>query len=462
MIINCDITLKFHHKEVFCKSSKITINSNQILCNFECDNHHAKNLSYIIGEICAQTKKNFQIDKVIHFENAFIEQEKIDICKFQIDISQIKSVHILGSKTTSVSMALYELEWTHSTDKDVDLIFFNCESKEILTKYMDEERINHYNDLTVKHAQKEYVFRYGENLDTVCLRVSHETSDFEIKQLINLVSFYYRIPLHYFLIAKHKSGQARINCKSLLSISTYPSRVNPKDMLVGDDLGNVQEFINKANTKKYFTQADFLNRLVANYVNCQFYDPVNRFVALCISIISLPPKVLSDEKLTKKSKNGIYQLTEVKKVSNLVTELNNQGGSKINIQNINDEVKNGKFITTKEIGKDRNIVNFVQLRDEIIHGLASDEIISFLTKNDILITKLEILNFTIIANMLGFNNIQMNPYYNEFDIFSEKSTCCKILRGKRMYKCRCQLNKYLMIIILAIKRFIRKLDFRNI
>ena len=233
-------------------------------------------------------------------------------------------------------------------------------------------------------------------------------------------------------------------------------------MLVGDDLGNVQEFINKANTKKYFTQADFLNRLVANYVNCQFYDPVNRFVALCISIISLPPKVLSDEKLTKKGKNGIYQLTEVKKVSNLVTELNNQGGSKIDIQNINDEVKNGKFITTKEIGKDRNIVNFVQLRDEIIHGLASDEIISFLTKNDILITKLEILNFTIIANMLGFNNIQMNPDYNEFDIFSEKSTCCKILRGKRMYKCRCQLNKYLMIIILAIKRFIRKLDFRNI
>ena len=63
-----------------------------------------------------------------------------------------------------------------------------------------------------------------------------------------------------------------------------------------------------------------------------------------------------------------------------------------------------------------------ELRDEIIHGLASDEIISFLTKNDILITKLEILNFTIIANMLGFNNIQMNPYYNEFDIFSEKST----------------------------------------
>ena len=161
---------------------------------------------------------------------------------------------------------------------------------------------------------------------------------------------------------------------------------------------------------------------MANYVNCQFYDPVNRFVALCISIISLPPKVLSNEKLTKKGKNGIYQLTEVNKVSNLVTELNNQGGSKIDIQNINGEVKNGKFIITKEFGKGRNIVNFVQLRDEIIHGLASDEIISFLTKNDILITKLEILNFTIIANMLGFNNIQMNPYYNEFDIFSEKST----------------------------------------
>ena len=109
--------------------------------------------------------------------------------------------------------------------------------------------------ITVKHAQKEYVFRYSENLDTVCLRVSHETPDFEINQLINLVSFYYRIPLHYFLIAKHKNGQARINCKSLLSISTNPFRVNPKDMLIGDGLENVQEFINKANTKKYFTKA---------------------------------------------------------------------------------------------------------------------------------------------------------------------------------------------------------------
>lgn len=431
MIISCNITLKFHHKEVFCKACNITIDSNKILCNFECDSHHAKKLSYIIGEICAQKNRNFEIDKVILFKNAFIGQEKIDICKFQLDISQIKSVHILGSQITSVSMALQELEWTHATDKDIDLIYFNCESKGILTKYMDEECINHYNDLTVKHAQKEYVFRYSENLDTVCLRVSHETPDFEINQLINLVSFYYRIPLHYFLIAKHKNGQARINCKSLLSISTNPFRVNPKDMLIGDGLENVQEFINKANTKKYFTKADFLNRLVINYVNCQFYDPVNRFIALCISIISLPPKVLSNEKLTKKSKHGVYQLSEVKKVSNLVTELNNQGGSNIDLQEINIEVMNKKLITTKEIGKGGNIVNFVQLRDEIIHGLASDEIISFLTKNDVLITKLEILDFTIIANMLGFNNIQMDSSYNEFNIFSKKSTYCETKKRKK-------------------------------
>ena len=177
--------------------------------------------------------------------------------------------------------------------------------------------------------------------------------------------------------------------------------------------------------------ADFLNRLVINYVNCQFYDPVNRFIALCISIISLPPKVLSNEKLTKKSKHGVYQLSEVKKVSNLVTELNNQGGSNIDLQEINIEVMNKKLITTKEIGKGGNIVNFVQLRDEIIHGLASDEIISFLTKNDVLITKLEILDFTIIANMLGFNNIQMDSSYNEFNIFSKKSTYCETKKRKK-------------------------------
>lgn len=367
--------------------------------------------------MCMSDRESAKPDHVIHFDNASICNDKVEIKKFKINYSQIKSEHILGTNLTSVIIGLKEIEFEKdSNDKGLS-IFFNKQSKEILEKKYNEALAITYENLILKFNNNEYILKYSEKLDTVCLTIYNRIKYEEIKKFINLISFYYRIPLYSCLIVKKENGKANIHCRSYKSFPNNIIRDNPREMFTCDEINNVQGFLFKINTNKYFNEGDFLERLVNNYVNSEFYESINRYIAQCISIISIPPKVLSKEQLTKENNNRTLELSEIEKVKNLFKELSKQGCQEIDFILLNKEIQNKHFKTTKERGNNKVITNFIQLRDEIIHGLASEEITKFLEDDEFLITKLELLNFVLIANMLGLKSFQLDPFYNNFNIF---------------------------------------------
>lgn len=418
MKIKSDIQLRLKGRKVIGQSCFININPNEISCDFECEDQDDE-LSYILSKMSMSTNISARPNHIFDFENTTLGEEKVKINRFKINFSQIKIKTVIGSNKTFVTIGLQEVELQEKKKcKDITTIYFNKESKEILVKKIDDEWNSYYDDLIVSYKGETYTFKYDKDMDTVLLKTVLKESHKEVEDLVCLISLFFRIPMHCCIIETNKEEFSNIKCRTCNKNGIEGISVNPRRMLSSNELVNLQKFLNSVDTKVHFKEGDFFNRLVNNYVHCQYYDPINRFITLCISIISIPPKVLGKELLTKKDKNGKdRKLPEVKKVKNLFKELRNNGCKGIDYTILNKEIREKHFIATKDEGNSKVIQDFITLRDEIIHGLASEEILSFLDEDDVLITKLEILSFDLIVNLLGIKDVEINPFYQYFDIF---------------------------------------------
>lgn len=65
----------------------------------------------------------------------------------------------------------------------------------------------------------------------------------------------------------------------------------------------------------------------------------------------------------------------------------------------------------------RGIYNFIDLRNEIMHGLPSKEIIVFLYDESDIISILEFMTCIITLNEIGFTNIHFVEGYERLNVF---------------------------------------------
>lgn len=421
MRINCNICLKLENKCVEADNCIISLKDNSIECSFN-DIDNVDYLSYILGRINGaddETKGKVYPDKVISFSKAYIDGTKdaVEISNFQINPSpgSIKNTININETYNHTVIKLKYIKIKKVSDKTEIKRFLNPTSNAIFKNRLKDGKKN----LVITYNKKSAIFSYDKEYDTICMTYKNDYTT-DIEELLALISFYYRIPVEWFREDNSKDGYTFITYKVIryYNISSY--MFNPLETVTLGNISNIQDFVDIANTKNYFSKLDLLERIVNNYVNCQFYDVVGEFVSLCLSVIRIESKIVPLD--NKQLKNILHKsVNENVRVEFMFELMSLNVNYKISFEKINSMLPPLKLAMTTDKQNGATIKTFVDLRNEIIHGLQSSEIFDILEDDNTLITKLEILNFSLIVYMLGIKNIQLRSSFSHFDIFEEKT-----------------------------------------
>ena len=411
MQIDCKISLKLNGRIVDGEDCIISITPNSIKCIFSCP-QKTQAISYILGRLNGADE---EVEGIVHPEDVISFYDmKVDginknivVDSFQINPKPSAIKITINSITENVEIKFKKIILKEASNDVQDVLYFNHVAKNIL----------HNNSLNVNFNNKNYCFSYDMSSNIIALSYNKEDSD-SIKKLILLLSLYYRVPMQYYRHDYTEEGFKYMSFRRTRFNEFENSFFNPLDILELKDISNIQDFIDSAKIERYFSKGDLFERVVNNYVNSQYYDVIGEFISLCLSIICLDPLLVPKSKELKKilAKKDI---SEFDRVTYLFYHLHLNGGSKIDFKKINAPLMNLKVDMTTDRDNGKHIETFIDLRNEIIHGLQSNEIYNFLEDDNTLITNLELLNVVMILNMLGIKKIAIAPYFKHFNIFGE-------------------------------------------
>lgn len=403
------ISLKIKEKVVDGKDCKISISPNLIICSFSYICQSDK-ISYILGKLNGADDEFDNIvdpnDVISFYDLKIVESNKyVVVNSFQIDPKPSSIRITINSIEEKVEIKFKKITLKKTCNVEKNVFYFN--------NFVD--LIQSKNGCNLKYKNKEYCFSY----DTInkVIAVSYDKEDsISIKNLLLLISLYYRFPIEYYRHDYTKNGFLYMSFRKIRSTDFDGNISNPMYIIKINGISNVQDFISFANINLYFKNGDLFQRVINNYVNSQYYDVIGEFISLCLSIICLEPLLVPNNKELIK-KLGREHISEFDRVVYLFDQLYAYGGSKIDFEKLNAPLKKLNKDMTTDRNKGKHIETFIDLRNEIIHGLQSHEIYNFLEDDNRLITRLELLNFVMISNMLGINKIEIRRNFKYFNIF---------------------------------------------
>lgn len=419
-----NIKLKSKRTEIIVNECHIFIEFDSIICVLK-SHSQTKELGIFLKRLSdskstSHSKYSNIPSYMIRFEETYIENSKEPVIVEGFKFSRSK-----GSIKTTISNGAYyiflvfkELRFKKiKKEKSTNIkLYLNSLSKTILPSEFNNDLKKAYKKLIISYKENIYTFFYDKTYDTVCLSFNEKNKD-DVSNLILLISFYYRIPLQWQIIEEKKRVYTHINFRSRDYPNVESDSLNPVEMINCEELNSIQDFASHADVSRYFNEGDIFQRVVDNYVSCQFYNPVGEFIALCISIICLEPKVVQLSNKDLKNELSKRKIKEEDRIIFMLNKLAANSKTKIDVNKINKSLLNLKEVMTTDFEKGNRIHTFIDLRNELIHGLQSDKISAFLDDNNEIVTKMELANLTIISSMLGIKEIRIKPSYSYFNIY---------------------------------------------
>lgn len=239
-----------------------------------------------------------------------------------------------------------------------------------------------------------------------------------IDNLLDVLSFYHSTRFEYDMaIIPVQNGKVNTLIKSpQYRISPDNSKKTIGYLLSrGKTMGTSSAFLSVSKDYNNRLKSDkLLSRHISNYVRADYLDDVSKLI-IYTTILEKMAGVRNGEKTHKFIK---YYLAK----------------SKINIQKIDDTIRNYKFRNELRNEKGDTISNFIQLRNYFVHHLGSEEAEKFLRESDMLFN-LKLTITILILYRFGITEIKFKKDFLNLSVFDDCLTVGKLGKVKTT-KCR--------------------------
>lgn len=255
-------------------------------------------------------------------------------------------------------------------------------------------------ELSLSYGQVCFNFKYDTTLETVRVEFSNNGTSVEkiLHELLNLISFYLRVPLEVWIKETQTNGQVkREYCRPKYRAVLEESSCNNLDyVLVNNQFLSLTDFVNTSQ----FLQSDIVKknivkRGIERYIASNYLDDISKFIYLVSIIHTFAEKVhdFSD-------RDASMQVDKLLSECQIDSAILNKG---IEFTSLRRNSKN----------------TFVEVRNEIMHALPSPEIEQLIDELE-LVRKVDFASLIIILHELGFSDIRFCDDFESLNILKER------------------------------------------
>lgn len=253
-------------------------------------------------------------------------------------------------------------------------------------------------------------FMYKEDLVTICFDLECNSiylktttrKDYIVNEILSLMSFYLRIPVEIEFVKYVDRNNKRIEfCKVKYQIKEKNTSHFQFQYLKIPNGKSFENFVNSSNESlindSIFT---IIRKGISNYVRSKYLDNTSKFILLS-SVLEVYAERI----------HRYVGDTKYNRIKPLFDHFN------IDISKLDSIIKCKNWLDSNG----RGIQNFIDLRNEIMHGLPSMEIIEFLDNESDIVSELEFMTCIITLREIGFTDIHFVEGYERINIFNSEN-----------------------------------------
>ena len=254
----------------------------------------------------------------------------------------------------------------------------------------------------VSFAYKEDLFTiyYDLECNSVCLKTKTRKDDI-VNEILSLMSFYIRTPVEIEFVRYIERGNERIEfCKVKYQVKEKNTSHFQFQYLKIPNGKSFENFVNSSNESMVDDLIfPIIRKGISNYVRSKYLDNISKYILLS-SVLEVYAERI----------HRYVGDTKYNRIKPLFEHFN------IDISKLDSIIKCKNWLDSNGKG----IQNFIDLRNEIMHGLPSKEIIDFLDDESDIISKLEFVTCIITLRELGFTNIHFVEGYERINVFNSE------------------------------------------
>lgn len=343
---------------------------------------------------------------------------KANICskevKFKFNnalISHIKTVTNVPGSITKWTFIITEFELIREQCEKNNCRFYLSENHNILAQNMmliaskDEDR-NLHKPHMVNLKDKQIEIGFDEDIKYAFIDVPKEEKD-SISYIVKLISFFYGVEINYWLTISTVDEMEIYSYRTILCQQIEQIDMGPWLLyrIVGFSKFGISDFLKCASTE-LFGKSDSIRsslfKALTTFTAIRNDSEINKFIRLVSILISIYENIHGTSR-----KDGV----------DCVKELFNLFG--IDFSRIDDEDNKLEKQHFWDYLHRKHISNFVELRNEVMHSLPSDDIVKYL-KESILLKRLEISVFIILMGELGFKRLEYIYHYPQLNVLKKE------------------------------------------
>ena len=346
-----------------------------------------------------------------------VKEAKVGNINVKLNFNQAIISHIKKALNVSDN----ETNWTFSLS-EFDLCVDEQSSGEIFKFYLSKSHnVIAQNMMLISsedgksNSHKPYNFIFKEIPITIGFDEDNSFSYIEthifdntlLSAIVKLISFYYGIEIQFWLTVSNVDNNRKYNYKTILIQQFDQIDMGPWLLyrIVGFSKFGISDFLKCASTE-LFGKSDSIRsslfKALTTFTAIRNDSEINKFIRLVSILISIYENIHGTS-----WKDGV----------DCVKELFNLFG--IDFSRIDDEDNKLEKQHFWDYLHRKHISNFVELRNEVMHSLPSDDIVKYL-KESILLKRLEISVFIILMGELGFKRLEYIYHYPQLNVLKKE------------------------------------------
>lgn len=381
-----------------CYDGKITITYNQIevTCPMSLDDLKVFSLNYPAGINLFD-----DLEKEISYTNAKIEEKPVKL--------NTNGAHVLSYRCNHKENNVNEISWTlsdisYSYQSDMENNYYILDIPFIYLTVKLDDIYKFPNNIIVENDRHKFLFLQSDNENQTILRVEN-CSDDNINDLLIHMDFYFHTLVNVSEKHIYYNGKENVTVHIPHFKSKEETLRHPELQFIS--IGNpntFKTFIQKSQWKSLnINDRNKLRQAIYTFARCKYCDDTTQFLLL----YSILDRYVGNSHGEKPYHAMGKKLLKRKIAISKIGQQTDKEIQKLHLRLIHDNEE------TVEV------TNFCNLRNYIMHFMATSEIDEFL-KHSVLVANMRFAVTTIILQEFGFNSFQFHDGWNHLSVFDEK------------------------------------------
>ena len=329
---------------------------------------------------------------------AYIEDKSIKIRLNGAHLVGMHSNHNFHQDYTTLIWEISSFVYEMNNEKSENV----NEIRYFLTK--NSTGILGYNKIKETFIYKNSIFSlFADEDDNIYIRTTirqEEIADKFVNEILLLLSFYLRTPIEYRMkqvVNGKKTTYKYIKTKyNIQEKYITHSQFLYLNIRYGEDLADFIKSIEGNHIKD--VTFEFIGKGIDNYIRSNYLDNLSKYILLYSVFAVFANKI--------HFYTGHSEYERIKKLTD---------NFDLDLSLLDSVIEKKNLIDSNE----NQISNFADLRNEIMHGLPSTEIIRFLDDESNIISKMEFMTAIIILKELGFSDISIIEGFENLSVFKK-------------------------------------------